>query len=92
MRDNSKSDDGYDIKVNVIKSKSEPDMIDPRHLIVCPICNGEDFEDIYVAGKSVLSWARLGEIKFRWNMNKVQSLRCLQCDYILNFARKKPRN
>jgi hypothetical protein len=88
MSDNSPSDDDYEIKVNVIESKPDPDPIDERYIIVCPICGGEEFEDIYIAGKKMLRWARLGEIKFRWSMNKVQSLRCLRCDYVLNFARE----
>jgi hypothetical protein len=66
----------------------EHPQIPDHYAIICPICGHDEFEDIYVSGKIPLIWAKRGQIKFYFMMNKVQSLRCLRCDYILNFARE----
>ena len=98
MSNPSENKDEWDIPIHITQPDEdleelatlfEDDQIEDPYMIVCPVCGYDEFEDIYVAGKKMLRWARLGEIKFRWSMNKVQSLRCLRCDYILNFAREK---
>ena len=55
----------------------------------CPVCGEGHFEEIYVAGKTILRWERQGVIQFRWNMKKTQAYRCRACDYVLLFAREK---
>jgi hypothetical protein len=53
----------------------------------CPVCSESNFEPIYVAGKTILRWEKQGKLAFRWNMNKIETYRCLHCDYILMFGR-----
>lgn len=85
-------EDSYEVPIRIIESTPEPalelDDIGDPYAIICPICGHDEFEDIRVMGKTKLRWLRMDGIKFRWDLKHVQSMRCLRCDYILNFARE----
>ena len=97
MSNPSENKDEWDIPIRVTQPDEdleeltalfEDDPIDDPYAIVCPVCGYDEFEDIWISGKRLLSWTRPGGLKFVWNMKKIQSMRCLRCDYILNFARE----
>jgi hypothetical protein len=52
----------------------------------CPVCGEGNFEPIYVGGNSILRWEKANEA-FRWYINRIETYRCLHCDYILMFGR-----
>ena len=61
---------------------------DDHYMIICLVCGYDEFEDIVVRAKQRIRWSK----KFIWEIGifprYIHSIRCLTCDYILNFARE----
>jgi predicted nucleic-acid-binding Zn-ribbon protein len=100
MTNDTPPNEEWDIPVHVTESDDvdleeleqlfaeEQTQIPDQYAIICPVCGYDEFEDIWIGGKKMLGWTRSRGLTFAWNVKKIQSLRCLRCDYILNFARE----
>lgn len=63
--------------------------------LICPVCQGKNFEKTEIHGRDYLYWRKaLKPIRFAQALNKlmgakpVTSYRCLHCDYLLLFGHK----
>ncbi|GEM_PF-3975060 len=67
------------------KRKHQEEEKQETYTIVCPYCGHDKGEEILLQSSGGLSWRRPDRKLF--SFNKIVTVRCLECNFIISFAK-----